>query len=158
MDVSLMSDNAPRLLRSHWGVKPRSGDPRVFSRSYLLMLLLSPPLASSSSHIAVYWRPKAQGLSLLKRRLASIRDIPAIKTFFLASGERGAFEKMSGHLFLALWVKTTQSHVYLPGDIWTSQPLQRQREAIPLTAMNSVIWSLLICIVPVALMCPHVSD
>lgn len=113
----------------------------------LLLLLapaLSPRLASFWSQIAVYWRPKAQGLSLLKGRLAGIRNIPAIKTFFLASGEQAAFEKMSGHLFIALWVKTMKSHVYLQGDIWPSYPLQRQREAIPLIAISNVMLSLLI--------------
>lgn len=98
-------------------------DPWLFSCSSFLLLLLSPRLVSFWSQIAVYQRPKAQGLSLLKGRLAGIRDIPAIKTFFLASGEQAAFEKMSGHLFVALWVKTMKSRVYLPGDIWTSYPL-----------------------------------
>lgn len=105
-------------------VKSVSVDPWLFSCSYFLTLLLSPRLASFRSQIAVYWRPKAQGLSLLKGRLAGIRDIAAIKTFFLASGEQAAFEKMSGHLFIALWVKTMQLRVYLPNDFWPSHPLQ----------------------------------
>lgn len=64
---------------------------------------------------------------------------------------------MSGHLFAALWVKTMRSHVYLPGDIWPSHPLQRQREALPLIAKSSVMLSLLICAVPVTVACPPVS-
>lgn len=49
-----------------------------------------------------------------------------------------------------------QSPVYLPGDMWTTQPLQRQREAVPLIAMSSVMLSLLLCIVPATLLCPRV--
>lgn len=64
---------------------------------------------------------------------------------------------MSGHLFMAPWVKTMRSHVYLLGDIWPSRPLQRQREAIPLIAKSSMVLSLLICAVPVTLVCCPVS-